>query len=51
MRGYQIYIKTERGYKYFGKTPIAEQAYSIKYQLEEKGYSVLVRNLATFNEV
>ena len=50
MRGYQIFIKTEKGWQYYSKTPIYGQALNIKYQLEQKGYKVIIRNLAAVEE-
>lgn len=50
MRGYQIFIKTNNGWTYYGKTPISAQANVVRYQLEQKGYEVKVRNLADVAE-
>lgn len=42
MNTYRIEVKTENGWMHYGKTPISAQAYSIKYQLEQKGYEVRI---------
>lgn len=46
MRGYQIYVKTNKGWALYGKTPISAQAQVVKYQLEQKGCEVKIKNLA-----
>jgi hypothetical protein len=48
MNTYQIFIKTENGFTYYGKTPIYSQALTVKANLEAKNIQVRLRKNGTW---
>jgi len=50
MKTYQIFIKTEKGWQYYSKTPIYAQAIVVQHNLEEKGHEVKIRRTDGYGE-